>query len=73
MKNMVDYQDHYLKKDVLLLAGVFEKFTSESFKFKKKKRSISLFQLPWIELGYNVKNDWNKIKTNLRHKQQFIP
>ena len=72
MKNMVDYQDHYLKKDVLLLAGVFEKFTSESFKFKKKKRSISLFQLPWIELGYNVKNDWNKIKTNLRHKQQFI-
>ena len=26
MKNMGDYHDHYLKKDVLLLAGVFEKF-----------------------------------------------
>ena len=36
---MFDYQDHYLKKDVLLLAGVFEKFTSESFKFKKKDLS----------------------------------
>ena len=26
MKIMGDYQDHYLKKDVLLLADVFEKF-----------------------------------------------
>ena len=26
MKNMGDYQDHYLEKDVLLLADVFEKF-----------------------------------------------
>ena len=24
MKNMGDYQDHYLKKDILLLADVFE-------------------------------------------------
>ena len=27
MKNMGDCHDHYLKKDVLLLADVFEKFT----------------------------------------------
>ena len=26
MKNMGDYHDHYLKKDVLLLPDVFEKF-----------------------------------------------
>ena len=26
MKNMGDYDDHYLRKDVLLLADVFEKF-----------------------------------------------
>ena len=26
MKNMENYHDHYLKKDVLLLAAVFEKF-----------------------------------------------
>ena len=26
MKNMGDYHDHYLKKDVLLLADVFGKF-----------------------------------------------
>ena len=35
MKNMDDYHDHYLKKDVFLLADVFEKFTSESLKFDK--------------------------------------
>ena len=33
MKNMGDYHDHYLKKDVLLLADVFEKFTDTCFKF----------------------------------------
>ena len=35
MKNMVDYHDHYLKKDVSLLADVFEKF----YKFYKLDQS----------------------------------
>ena len=33
MKNMGDYHDHYLKKDVLLLADVFEKFIETCLKF----------------------------------------
>ena len=33
MKNMGDYHDHYFKKDVLLIADVFEKFIATCFKF----------------------------------------
>ena len=33
MKNMGDCHDHYLKKDVLLLADVFEKFIDICLKF----------------------------------------
>ena len=33
MKNMGGYHDHYLKKDVLLLADVFEKFIGTCLKY----------------------------------------
>ena len=33
MKNMGDYHNHYLKKDVLLLADVFEKFIATCLKY----------------------------------------
>ena len=33
MKNMDYYHDHYLKKDVLLLADVFDKFISTCIKY----------------------------------------
>ena len=33
IENMGDYHDHYLKKDVLLLVNVFEKFIGTSLKF----------------------------------------
>ena len=35
MKNMGYYQDHYLKKDVLLLTDVFERFIDTFLKFQK--------------------------------------
>ena len=33
MKNMGDYHDHYLKKDVLSLADVYEKFIDTCLKY----------------------------------------
>ena len=33
MKNMHDYHNHYLKKDVLLLADVFERFIGTCLKY----------------------------------------
>ena len=33
MENMGDYHDHYLKKDVLLLADVFEELISACLKY----------------------------------------
>ena len=33
IKDMGDYHNHYLKKDVLLLADVFEKFITTCLKF----------------------------------------
>ena len=42
MKNMGDYHDHYLKKDVLLLADVFEKFTDTCLKFYELDPSLGL-------------------------------
>ena len=60
MKNMGDYHDHYLKKDVLLLANVFERFIG-TFQILCI-RSLSLFQFSQIELGCYTKNDWCNIE-----------
>ena len=35
MKNVADYHDHYLKRDILLLADIFEKFINVCSKFYK--------------------------------------
>ena len=58
LKNMGDYHDHYLEKDVLLLAGVFETLIKTCLRFCK---------FSWIKLSCKVKNDWNKIATNFKH------
>ena len=60
MKNMGDYHDHYLKKDVLLLADVFEKFTDTCLKFCTLDSSLGLI---WNAM---LQNDWCKIRTNFR-------
>ena len=44
MKNMGDYHNHYLKKDVLLLVDVFEKFTDTCIKFYKLHKLQKLFE-----------------------------
>ena len=70
MKNMAYYHDHYLKKDVLLLAVFcFVFFWKIHWHVLKilQTRSLSLFQLSWIKLGCDVKNEWYKIRTNFRH------
>ena len=43
MKNMGEYHDHYLKKDVLLLTDVFKKIYRYVFRILQT-RSLSLFQ-----------------------------
>ena len=52
MKNIGDYPNHYLKKDVLSFADVFEKFTSMCLKFYKRD-SCHYFNSPrlsWDEM-----------------------
>ena len=67
MKNMGDYHNHYQKKDVLLLAEVFEKFIDTCI-----HRSLGLFWFSWIELRWDIKNDWFKIRKKIRHQHVLI-
>ena len=62
MKNMVDYHDHYLKRDVLLLADVFEKFIVTCLKCYELD---PCHYFSWdfrIKLGCHAKDDWHKIR-----------
>ena len=51
---MGDYHDHYLKKDVLLLAGVFEKFIDTCLKFYGLD-PCHYFSSPWLNWGAMLK------------------
>ena len=59
MKNIGDYHDHYLKKDLLLLADVFGNFIDTYFKFCKLD-PCHYFSSPG--LSWNVMLKMNRIK-----------
>ena len=65
MKNMGDYHNHYLKKDVLFLA-VFKKFIDPYLKYYGLD-PCHYFSSPRLSWGCYVKNDWCKIRKNIRH------
>ena len=47
IKSMGDFHDHYLKKDVLFLADVFEKFIDACLIFYKLDHYFSSPRLSW--------------------------
>ena len=53
MKTMKDFHDLYLKCDVLLLAGIFEKFRNINLKNYGLYPSDCLIA-PGFKLGYNT-------------------
>ena len=61
---MGDYHHHYLKKDVSLLADVFEKFIETCLKYYGLD-PCHYFSSPG--LGRCAKNDWYKIRKNIRY------
>ena len=63
MKNMSDYQNYYLKKNVLLLADVFEKFISRSLEIYKLDPS-HYFSSPGV--------NWNAVLKITQVKLELI-
>ena len=61
MKNMGDYHDHYLKKDVLLLADVFEKFIDTCLKYYELDLS-HYFSAPGLSWDATLKMTGVKLK-----------
>ena len=56
MKSMENYHDHYLKKDVLLLAAVFEKFIDTCLLTLRNKFLELLLIIPYL-LRSNIFSD----------------
>ena len=63
MKNKGNYHDCYLKKDVLLLAYVFEKFTEMCLQFYRLD-PCHYFTSPGLSWDA-IFNDWCKIRKNI--------
>ena len=62
IKNIGDYHNHYLKKDILLLADDFEKFIDTCLKFYKLGPCYY-----FISPGCDVKNNWCEVRKKFRH------
>ena len=71
MKNMGDYHDHYLQKDVLLLVDVFEKFINMCLKYYRLDpcHYFSSSGLSWdaVLLMTDI-----KLEKNIRYWQALI-
>ena len=66
MKNMGDYHDHYLKKDVILLADVFEKFIDTCMKFYGFD-PCHYFSSPGLSWDAILKMTGVNLEKNIRH------
>ena len=64
MKNMGDYHDHYSKKDVLLLADVFEKFIDTCLKFYGLD-PFHYFSSPGLSWNAMLKRTGAKLEKNV--------
>ena len=66
MKNMGDYHDNYLKKYVLLLADVFEKFIDPCLQFYVLN-PCHYFSSPGLSWNAMFKMTGVNLKKNFRH------
>ena len=64
MKNMGGYHDHYLKKDVLLLADVFEKFIDTCLKYYELD-PFHYFSAPRLSWDGMLKTTGVKLEKNI--------
>ena len=71
-QNVGDYHNHYLKKDVLLLADVFEKFIDTCLKFYKLD-PCHYFSSPELSWDAMLKNNWCEVRKDFSiNIYQFI-
>ena len=63
---MVDYHDHYLKKDVLFMADVFKKFISTCLNFYGLG-PCHYFSSPGLSWDAMLKMAGVKLEKNIRH------
>ena len=71
MKNMDDYHDHYSKKDVLLLADIFEKFIDTCLKFNKLD-PCHYFSSPGLSWDAMLERVGVKLEKNIWHWHVLI-